>query len=179
MQKSLLAATIAIGASALKLEAAPTNTLAQSGKGANECHGTYAYQCIEEKVEESLSTMSGRIQAQKESCLKIADAQKDASIEAVQKLRYELEKNLLWDMRENQTEALNNRLDEAMATIENAASTANYNMTFEAHGRINDTSDISGIRIRAQNDIKKLYYRDGNGDEGAEGLKAEIRAVMD
>jgi hypothetical protein len=177
MQKSLFAAAIATGASALKLEA-NTNTLAQSA-GNNECHGTYAYQCIEEKVEASQAAMSGRIEAQKQECLSVAEAQKDGAIERVQRLRYELEKNLLWDMRENQTEALNNRLDEALAAIENAAATAEANMRAEADGRINDTSDISGIRIRAQNDIKKLYYRDGNGDEGAEGLKAQIREVMD
>jgi hypothetical protein len=172
MQKSLFAAAIATGASALKLEA-NTNTLAQSA-GNNECHGTYAYQCIEEKVEASQAAMSGRIEAQKQECLSVAEAQKDGAIERVQRLRYELEKNLLWDMRENQTEALNNRLDEALAAIENAAATAEANMRAEADGRINDTSDISGIRIRAQNDIKKLYYRDGNVDEGAEGLKAQI-----
>jgi hypothetical protein len=177
MQSKLFAAAaVATGAAALKLEA-PTNTLAQSI--AQECHGTYAYQCIEEKVEKTLSTMSGRVQEQKESCIVTADDLREDIVEGVQAMRADLEKNLLWDMREALTEALNARLDQAQEAIEAAAATANAHMRAEADARIHDTSDISALRIRAQNDIKKLYYRDGNGEEQAETLKAQIRERMD
>ena len=177
MQNKLFtAAAVATGAAALKLEA-PTNTLAQ--RNAQACHGTYAYQCIEEKVENTLDEMSGRVQEQKESCIVTADDLREDIVEGVQAMRAALEKNLLWDEREKLTMELNARLDQAIAAIEEAASTANANMRAEANARLNDNSDISLLRIRAQNDIKKLYYRDGNGEEQAEALKAQIRERME
>ena len=120
--KLFAAAAVATGAAALKLEA-PTNTLAQSI--AQECHGTYAYQCIEEKVEKTLDTMSGRVQEQKESCIVKADDLREDIVEGVQALRADLEKNLLWDERERSTELLNARLDQAQEAIEAATAAAN------------------------------------------------------
>ena len=173
--KFFAAAAIASGAAALKLDA-PTNTLAQSV--AQECHGTYAYQCIEEKVVKSLDTMSGRVQAQKEACLVKADDLREDIVDSVHNLRWSMEKDLR-DLRENMTAVLNARLDQAQEAIEGAAATANENMHNEADARIHGTSDISALRIKAEGDIKKLYYRDTNGEENAEDLKAAIRDRMD
>ena len=176
MQKSLFAAAIATGANALKLEA-PTNTLAQGATGA-ECHGTYAYQCLEEKVESAQDTLSGRVQATKDHCIDLADELRESIVEGIQSLRYDLTRSLE-DMRRMSTEDLNDALDASIAAIEAAADTANANNRQEAAARLDGTSSVSLIRKRAQDDIKKLYYRDGNGEENAEDLKAQIREVMD
>ena len=122
--------------------------------------------------------MSGRVQEQKESCLVTADDLREDIVEGVQEMRAGLEKGLR-DLRESLTGALNDRLDQAQDAIEGAAATANENMRNEADARINGTSDISQLRIDAEGDIKKLYYRDTNGEENAEDLKAAIRDRMD
>ena len=82
-------------------------------------------------------------------------------------------------MRRMSTEDLNDALDASIAAIENATSTANDNSRQEAADRLSGDSSIAIARKRAQDDIKKLYYRDGNGAENAEDLKAAIRAVLD
>jgi len=177
MQKSLFAAAIATGAQALKLEA-PTSTLAQSKPAALECHGVYAYQCIEEKVEHAQDTLSGRVQATKDHCVDLASELRESILEGIQSMRYDLTKSLE-DMRRMSTEDLNDALDASIAAIHSAAKAANANNRQEAADRLSGESAISVLRKRAQDDIKKLYYRDGNGVENSEELKAAIRAIMD
>ena len=52
-------------------------------------------------------------------------------------------------------------------------------MTNEANARINGTSEVDQDRIAAQNEIKKLYYQDDNGEEKAWDLKEAIKGVLD
>jgi hypothetical protein len=177
MQSKLFAvAAVASGAAALKLDA-PTNTLAQSIE--QECHGTYAYQCIQEKVDKSLGSMVKEVADQRDHCLDFADDLRQTMLESTQALRYQLEKHILWDLREGLTEALAARLDLAQDNIWAATDKANYNMRVEADARIANTSDISLVRIRAQDDIKNMYYQDDNGDKDSEALKAQIRERME
>ena len=76
--KFFAAAAIASGAAALKLEA-PTNTLAQSV--AEECHGTYAYQCIEQKVDHALGEMVKDVDNRKQECILTAEDMREDIVE--------------------------------------------------------------------------------------------------
>ena len=176
MNKTLAAAALAVSANALKLEK-PTTTLAQSV--GVECHHTYTYECIEEKVMKAHDDMAGEVATIKADCLNAASETAEQSLEDIQALKYDLEINVLWDMRHTMTANLNARLDEVIAAIEEAAATANANNRTEADARINGASEISVLRKRAEADVKKLYYRDGEGTENAEDLKAAIRAVLE
>ena len=117
MNKTLAAAALAASANALKLDK-PTTTLAQAA--GNECHHTYTYQCIEEKVMAAHDSLTGEVADIKADCLKQAGDAAEQSLEDIQALRYDLETNLLGDLRETLTNQLNDRLDEVIAAVEEA-----------------------------------------------------------
>ena len=86
MQK-LITATLATTAAAIKLEA-PTTLLAQamdkSGEAQvagveTECHGTYAYQCMQTKVDNTLGALADGV-----------DADRDASVKAANDMRIDM-----------------------------------------------------------------------------------------
>ena len=79
--KMIAAAAIASSVNAMRLTA-PTTNLAQS-PSYNECHGTYAYQCIEQKVTDTLGHMTGEVQTHKEDCIVTADDLREEIADAI------------------------------------------------------------------------------------------------
>ena len=94
MQTKLIAAAIATTAASIKLEA-PTTTLAQTmDKGQavvagidTECHGTYAYQCMQTKVDQTLGALTDGVDADRDASVKAARDQRQSMVEALQDLR--------------------------------------------------------------------------------------------
>ena len=78
--KIFAAAAIAAATNALKLEA-PTNSLAQAS--GDDCHGVYAYQCIEEKVKKSHESMAAQVEDLKLTCINTAEDQAEDIIENI------------------------------------------------------------------------------------------------
>ena len=98
MQK-LITATLATTAAAIKLEA-PTTLLAQtmdkSGEAQvagvdTECHGTYAYQCMQTKVDNTLGALTDGVDADRDASVKAANDMRVAMIEGLQDLRSQME----------------------------------------------------------------------------------------
>ena len=177
MQNKLLAAAaLASSATALKIQA-PTTTLAQD-TAYTECHGTYAYQCIEEKVEKSLGTMTADVEAQKDQCLVVAKDTRQEIVEEVEDLRAQLERSL-GDLRRAQIDDLNDRLDAAVDAIEAAVDKAVQELCDQLEANQNGTSPAAIERKRVQGEIKKVYYGDGNGAYGANDLKNKIAKKVD
>ena len=107
MNTKLIAATIFSSATAMKL-AAPTANLAQTSshpKAATECHGTYAYQCIEEKVEKTLGAMTEEVANHKEQCEVKAEDLREEIVSMISMQRADLERGLR-DLRESLGDAL-------------------------------------------------------------------------
>jgi gas vesicle protein len=65
-KKILTAAAIAAGSKAMRMEA-PANTLAQT-KQIVGCSGQFAFECIEEKVDETLAKLIADLEAHKDDC---------------------------------------------------------------------------------------------------------------
>lgn len=91
MQKQIIAATIATSAAALQLQSPAPTMLAQAPAYA-ECHGTYAYQCIEEKVETALGEMVKDVDNRKKECILTADEMREDIVEEAQNTRFALER---------------------------------------------------------------------------------------
>ena len=93
MQTKLIAAAIATTAASIKI-AAPT-TLAQTqdkGQAAvagidTECHGTYAYQCMQTKVDQTLGALTEGVDQDRDASVKAARDQRQSMVEALQDLR--------------------------------------------------------------------------------------------
>ena len=89
MQK-LITATIATTAAAIKIET-PTTLLAQTQDkhgplvaGVDtECHGTYAYQCMQTKVDATLGTLTDGVDADRDASVKAAN---DTRVDMIQAL---------------------------------------------------------------------------------------------
>ena len=81
-------AALATSATALKL-VTQTTTLAQ---GANNptCHGTYAYECIEEKVKTTLTDMTNDVQSHKDDCLESANDYRETLVDEIKDLKNSL-----------------------------------------------------------------------------------------
>ena len=84
MQTKLIAAAIATTAASIKLEA-PTNVLAQTMDKAGraqvagidtECHGTYAFQCMQTKVDQTLGALTDGVDADRDASVKAARDQR-------------------------------------------------------------------------------------------------------
>jgi hypothetical protein len=95
MQTKLIAAAIATTAASIKLEA-PTTLLAQTMDKAGqaqvagidtECHGTYAYQCMQTKVDQTLGALTDGVDADRDASVKAARDQRQSMVEALQDLR--------------------------------------------------------------------------------------------
>ena len=173
--KMIAAAAIASSVNAMRL-ASPTTTLAQNSSY-TECHGTYAYQCIEEKVEATLGHMTGEVQTHKEDCIVTANDLREEIVDAIADLRKSLEDGLE-DLREEQEDALNAKLDEATNKIEDAAETAVQNLCDEADARVNGTSEAALERKVVEGEIKKIYYEDA-GPHSAYDQKDAIKKKVE
>ena len=94
MQTKLIAAAIATTAASIKI-ANPTTTLAQTmdkGQAAvagidTECHGTYAYQCMQTKVDQTLGALTDGVDQDRDASVKAARDQRQSMVEALQDLR--------------------------------------------------------------------------------------------
>jgi len=122
MQNKLIAAAaLASSATALRLEA-PTTTLAGVNPG-DVCHGTYAYQCIETKVDRTLADMVNDVATHRDDEVVDANEIREQIVEGVQDLRASLEAGLS-NMRSNDTDSLNAQLEAASDAIQAAADAA-------------------------------------------------------
>ena len=138
MQNKLItAATIFTSATAMRLQA-PTTNLAQAEshpRAATECHGTYAYQCIEEKVTNTLGAMTDEVANHKSDCMVKADDLRADIVSGAQMLRADLERGLR-NLRESLSDALKAQLLAGQDSIRTATDSAIDNMTAEAEARV-------------------------------------------
>ena len=124
MQNKIIAATIASSAAALQLQSpAPTMLAQDKSSGYTECHGTYAYQCIEEKVDTALGEMVKDVDTRKQECIVTAGDMREDIVQEAQDLRYTLERQLE-EMRYSSTEAIRARMQAAKQAVEDAVDQA-------------------------------------------------------
>ena len=177
MQSKLLAAAaLASSAAALRIQA-PTTMLAQD-QTYNECHGTYAYQCIEENVDKSLGQMTGQVEQNKDGALEVANDTRKEIVEEIAELRAALQRSL-GDLRRAQIDDLKAKLDDAVAIIEGTVDQAVQDLCDQLEENLNGTSPAAIERKRVQGEIKKVYYGDSNGAKGAKDLTAVIAKKVD
>ena len=122
MQNKIIAATIASSAAALQLQS-PAPTMLAQDKSHAECHGTYAYQCIEEKVDTALGEMVKDVDTRKQECIVTAGDMREDIVQEAQDLRYTLERQLE-EMRYSSTEAIRARMQAGKQTVEDAVDQA-------------------------------------------------------
>ena len=88
MQTKLIAAAIATTAASIKLEA-PTTTLAQTMDKAGqaktagidtECHGTYAFQCMQARVDQTLGALTDGVDQDRDASVKAARDQRQSMV---------------------------------------------------------------------------------------------------
>ena len=183
MQK-LITATLATTAAAIKLEA-PTTLLAQamdkSGEaqvaGINtECHGTYAYQCMQTKVDQTLGALTDGVDADRDASVKAANDMRVAMIEGLQDLRSQME----WRMSANRKageQAVRAQMKSSIQTIEDRLAYLVNDLRLQVQG----DSPIAVERKRLEGLIKNIYYADEQTLklQGREGKKAQIKALLD
>ena len=110
--KMLAAAAVFSGASALNLEAT-TTLLAQdkstkislAGGVSTECHSTYGYECLQEKIDNTLGAISRGIQDSADADLRAAQDLKADMLRDLKDQRYDAERDLT-EMRVNLTRAI-------------------------------------------------------------------------
>ena len=183
MQK-LITATIATTAAAIKIEA-PTTLLAQtmdkSGEaqvaGINtECHGTYAYQCMQTKVDQTLGALTDGVDADRDASVKAANDMRVAMIEALQDLRAQME----WEVaaaRKAGEQSVRAQMNSSIQTIEDRLAYLIGDLRLQVQG----DSPIAAERKRLEGLIKDIYYADEQTLklQGREGKKAQIKALLD
>jgi hypothetical protein len=127
-----------------------------------DCHGTYAYQCIQEKVDKVLHHMELDVEEHETMCLeKATEIRTDIRI-SIMTLRDELQTSLT-ETRSMSMTRLEEKIESAKTTIQTAYEVAKSGICGEADDRMQDTSEISKYRIKIENQIKKLYYEDQSG----------------
>jgi hypothetical protein len=129
-------------------------------KETTACTGVYAYQCIQDKVDNVIEQMRRNVERQKQECIDETGAYADEAAKEIANLSADLQKSLA-NLRDEQTLALNERLNQAREDIEDAAAEAQDKIHDEAEARVNGESEASQARVEAQNDIKKIYYESG------------------
>ena len=183
MQK-LITATLATTAAAIKLEA-PTTLLAQamdkSGEAQvagidTECHGTYAYQCMQTKVDATLGALTDGVDADRDASVKAANDMRVAMIEGLQDLRSQME----WRMSANRKageQAVRAQMKSSIQTIEDRLAFLVEDLRLQVQG----DSPIAVERKRLEGLIKNIYYADEQTLklQGREGKKAQIKALLD
>jgi hypothetical protein len=183
MQK-LITATLATTAAAIKLEA-PTTLLAQamdkSGEAQvagveTECHGTYAYQCMQTKVDNTLGALTDGVDADRDASVKAANDMRVAMIEGLQDLRSQME----WRMSANRKageQAVRAQMKSSIQTIEDRLAYLVNDLRLQVQG----DSPIAVERKRLEGLIKNIYYADEQTLklQGREGKKAQIKALLD
>jgi hypothetical protein len=158
MNSKLLVATAAIAtsAAAIKIDGAKT-TLAQSndtGAAYAACHGTYAYQCIQEKVDVALDHMIQDLENIKQNCILTASELKGEIVDGVRDLRLHYQV-ALGEARAAAEQRLYEKLASATAAI-NAQLAISIELITNSAGDV--TTTATSNREEIQNEIKKLYY---------------------
>ena len=184
MQTKLIAAAIATTAASIKLEA-PTTLLAQvqdkSGQAQvagvdTECHGTYAYQCMQTKVDQTLGALTDGVDADRDASVKAANDQREAMVEGLQDLRHDLER-LMAGVRKEQELGVRAQMKASIKTIEDTLAALVEDLRLQVQG----DSPIALERKRLEGLIKNIYYADEQTEvnQGREGKKAQIKALLD
>lgn len=140
----IAAAAIASSASAMRLTKETTN-LAQAQL--YDCHGTYAYQCLEDRVNDSLGRMTAEVQDHKNDVLVNADELREDIWRGVFDLRDTLEDELDAAREEN----FSNDVDKQRSTmdvINGATEAAKESLCTEAEERVSGDSPASVERLR-------------------------------
>lgn len=179
--KFIAAAAVATSAAALKLGTPSTNVLAQTQEKAltsgidTECHGTYAYQCMQTKVDKTLGALTDGVSQKRDERVKAANDFREESVEALQ----DLISNLRWSLQTQRKEselAVRGVMKTALDEIENTLKELTADLELQAAG----DSVIAIERQRVEGLIKDVYYADEQqyADQGREGKKAAIRALV-
>ena len=110
MQSKIIAAAVASTAAAIKLEA-PTTTLAQA-KPLNpvagvqtDCHGTYMYQCMQEKVDQALGYLVRDTDDRRNLSVREANDTRVDMVHGIQDLRNMLEMGLAQTRKDGESAA--------------------------------------------------------------------------
>jgi hypothetical protein len=170
----IAAAALATSATAMKLANNTTN-MAQT-QSVGDCHGTYAYQCIEAKVTDSLGRMTAEVQDHKEDCIVSANDLREEIVTAIFDLRDALE-DAIDDQREADHDANQAKFRDATKNIEDATAATVQNLCDEAEARVYDHSEISLARQEVEGEIKKIYFEDHSADPY--GQKEAIKALVE
>jgi len=170
--KIIAAAALATSAAALQLQTKESSgALAYDG-----CHGTYAYQCIEAKVDTAVQHMIDEVQAAKDACVGFADGARGDILASVQALRASLEASLA-AARAAAEARLQAKLDSSSAAISGAAAAAAQAIWDE---RADTEYRITTERTRVQGELKKLYYESGSdGYHDQYAIKDQMQAMVD
>ena len=179
--KFIAAAAVATSAAALKLGTPSTNVLAQTQEKAltsgidTECHGTYAYQCMQTKVDKTLGALTDGVSQKRDERVKAANDFREESVEALQ----DLISNLRWSLQTQRKESeltVRTVMKTALGKIEDTLKALTADLELQAAG----DSVIAIERQRVEGLIKDVYYADEQqyADQGREGKKAAIRALV-
>ena len=179
--KFIAAAAVATSAAALKLGTPSTNVLAQTQEKAltsgidTECHGTYAYQCMQTKVDKTLGALTDGVSQKRDERVKAANDFREESVEALQ----DLISNLRWSLQTQRKESeltVRGVMKTALGKIEDTLKALTADLELQAAG----DSVIAIERQRVEGLIKDVYYADEQqyADQGREGKKAAIRALV-
>ena len=88
MQSKLLTtAALVSSAAAMKLQPTTNNFVQVKPASANECHGTYAYQCLQVKVDNSLGQMTDSVSDKRDEYTTTADDLRASVLQEVQDMR--------------------------------------------------------------------------------------------
>ena len=180
--KFIAAATIATTACAMKLQTGSANVLAQTQETAvtlgvnTECHGTYAYQCMQQKVDQTLGALTDGVDLKRDERVKEAQTYRRDQVEALQ----DLISNLRWSLgtqRKDSEAAVRGVMKSAIDTIESTLATLTEDLKVQAAG----DSVIAIERQRVEGLIKDVYYADQQNyaEEGRESKKAAIRTLLE
>ena len=181
MQSKIIAAAVASTAAAIKLEA-PTTMLAQAKPldpvaGVNtDCHGTYMYQCMQEKVDQALGYLVRDVDDRRNLSVKEANDTRVDMVHAIQDLRYMLEMGLAQTRKDGESTAraqMRGGMDRIDARLAAHIESLRH--------QVQKDSPIAIRRKELEGDIKDIYYSDEQHLklQGREPKKAAIKALLD
>ena len=141
-----------------------------------ECHGTYAYQCMQTKVDNTLGALTDGVDADRNASVKAANDMRVDMIHGLQDLRASLE----WRMQQNRKAgeaAVRAQMNSSIQTIEDRLAYLINDLRLQVQG----DSPIALERKRLEGLIKNIYYADEQiyKNQNREGKKAEIKALLD
>jgi hypothetical protein len=181
MQSKIIAAAVASTAAAIKLEA-PTTTLAQA-KPLNpvagvqtDCHGTYMYQCMQEKVDQALGYLVRDTDDRRALSVREASDTRVDMVHGIQDLRNMLEMGLAQTRKDGESAAraqMRGGMDRIDARLQAHIESLRL--------QVQSDSPIALRRKELERQIKDIYYSDEQELklQGREPKKAAIKALLD